>query len=226
MIEFADVTVHRGGRSVLEGISGHFPLNTVTALLGPSGSGKSTLLRLVNALLPTTSGTVRVNGVALPDWSLHSLRKSIGFVPQDLGLFPHWTVRRQVERFTVPGQTADSLLKQVGLSSDLAERYPRQLSGGQRQRVALARALAGSPSILLLDEPFSALDPALRRELQDLVLRLPQTIILVTHDWREARRVARNVWFLDAGRAVFQGSVADFERNSAPATRAFLEASA
>ncbi|WP_031499619.1 ATP-binding cassette domain-containing protein, partial [Bryobacter aggregatus] len=186
MIRFTDVFFE----SRIQGVSCEFPEGRTTAVLGGSGSGKSTLLRLTNRLLLPTSGTIQATG-------------KMGFVPQQLGLFPHWTVRRQIERF---GGDARQLAAAVGLSENLLDRYPHQLSGGQQQRVALARALSGNPPTLLLDEPFSALDPILRRDLQQLVLGLQRTVVFVTHDVREALRVAGHFLFLREGRVIYEGA--------------------
>ena len=192
---------------------------TTTAILGRSGSGKSTLLRLVNRLLEPSAGEVLYGGKAVGEYDPLKLRRALGFVPQDLGLFPHWTARRQIARFGAQGlEVAGSL----GLAGDLLDRYPHELSGGQQQRVALARALASDPPVLLLDEPFSALDPILRRELQDLVLSLRKTILFVTHDLREALRLGERVVFLRDGRVVFAGEEAAMRRSEDEEVRAYF----
>lgn len=192
------------------------PGNQITVLLGPSGSGKSTLLRLLNGLLRPTSGEVWVEGKPLHTWSLVELRRRVAFVSQQLGLFPHRTARQQIARF------ARESFPALGLTQAELDRYPAQLSGGQRQRVALARALASNPAVLLLDEPFSALDPPLRRELQNLVASLGKTIVLVSHDLAEARRLAQHLVFLDEGKLVYSGPPDSLDQCAHPTVRRYL----
>lgn len=219
MIQFRGVSFRRGEREILREVELTFAAGKTTAILGRSGSGKSTLLRLVNRLLEPSAGEVWYGGKAVAEYDPLLLRRALGFVPQDLGLFPHWTVRRQIARFGAHGlEVAGSL----GLEEDLLERYPHELSGGQQQRVALARALASDPPVLLLDEPFSALDPILRRELQDLVLGLDKTILFVTHDLREALRLGERVVFLRDGRVAFQGDEAAMRRSEDEEVRAYF----
>jgi len=191
----------------------HLPPGQWLALLGPSGAGKTTLLRLLAGLAPADAGHIRLAGETWFDsthgHALPSRRRRIGFVFQDLALFPHMDCRRNVE-FALPRgkarHAAESLLEQVGLGG-LAGRYPAQLSGGQQQRLALARALACEPRILLLDEPLSALDAALRAEMQELLLEirhraLVDFAILVTHDLNEAGLLTDRLVSLDQGRIV------------------------
>ena len=219
MIQFREVSFRRGDREILRGVDLTFGVGTTTAILGRSGSGKSTLLRLVNRLLAPSAGAVWYSGKAVTDYEPLALRRALGFVPQDLGLFPHWTAGRQIERFGAHGlRVAGSL----GLAGELLDRYPHELSGGQQQRVALARALASDPPVLLLDEPFSALDPILRRELQDLVRGLDKTILFVTHDLREALRLGERVVFLRDGRVAFQGDEAAMRRSEDAEVRAYF----
>ncbi len=219
MIEFRRVSFRRGEREILREVGLTFGSGTTTAILGRSGSGKSTLLRLVNRLLEPSAGEVWYGGRAVGEYDPLELRRALGFVPQDLGLFPHWTARRQIGRFGAHGlEVAGSL----GLAGGLLDRYPHELSGGQQQRVALARALASDPPVLLLDEPFSALDPILRRELQDLVLSLRKTILFVTHDLREALRLGERVVFLRGGRVVFAGEEAAMRRSEDEEVRAYF----
>ncbi len=210
MIHFDSVSAARGGRSVLDNISCHFPVSQTTAILGRSGSGKSTLLRLVNRLLEASAGTIRYSNRDLREHNEFDLRKSIGFVPQSLGLFPNWSAHRQIARFLQPPNSVTALAKSVGLQAALLNRYPGELSGGEQQRVALARALASNPPTLMMDEPFSALDPILRRDMQDLVLSLDKTILFVTHDLREALRISKRIVFLSQGRLVFEGATEAF----------------
>ena len=181
-------------------------------LLGRSGSGKTTTLKLVNRLLEPTAGEVRVEGRAARDWGPIRLRRHIGYVIQEVGLFPHFTVERNIGLVpAVEGWTparidarVRELLELVGLDLAWGSRYPRELSGGQRQRVGVARALAADPPILLMDEPFGALDPLtradLQREFRALQQRLRKTIVFVTHDLREALLLGTRIALLEAGR--------------------------
>jgi osmoprotectant transport system ATP-binding protein len=212
MIAFDNVTVRFGATTVIDRLSVTLAARR-TVLIGPSGSGKSTLLRLVTGLLAPSDGSVRI----APEIARTS------FVPQQLGLFPHWTARRQIARFHADPDAVVPLALSLGLTTVELDRYPHQLSGGQQQRVALARALALKPDLLLLDEPFSALDPLLRRELQDLLLSLQQPFLLVTHDLREAMRLATQIVFLDQGNVIFNGEPADLATATHPTVRATLE---
>ncbi len=210
-VEFADVSYTFGAseeQHLLRGITLTLEPGTTTALLGRSGSGKTTLMRMVNGLVMPTEGTVRVGGRATSDWNLQPLRRGIGYVIQESGLFPHWTVERNVglalELAGAPNASrVAEVLALTGLDPDLAGRYPWQLSGGQRQRAGLARALAADPSILLMDEPFGALDPITRADMQtmvkDLLRRVRKTVLLVTHDLDEAIFLAERVVFVDRG---------------------------
>jgi osmoprotectant transport system ATP-binding protein len=205
VIEFAHVSY----LGIIRDVSLRLEAGTTTALLGRSGSGKTTLLRMVNALVMPTAGEVRVLGKATTAHNLLELRRSIGYVIQETGLFPHMTVGRNaglaLELAKSPDvpERAQAALKLAGLDPALGSRYAWQLSGGQRQRVGLARALATDPKILLMDEPFGALDPITRAEMQttlrDLMKRLGKTVLLVTHDLDEALYLADRVVFLDQG---------------------------
>ena len=199
-IEFRNVGFATAeGRLLLDGVSLAVEEGTTTAVLGRSGSGKTTLLRTVNRMVEPTSGDVLVRGRSVRDADLIALRRSIGYVIQETGLFPHMTAERDVALvLEAEGRPraervrrSHALLRAVGLEPDeFARRYPHQLSGGQRQRVGLARALAAEPAMLLMDEPFGALDPLTRAEMQDmmrgLMARLKKTVLLVTHDLDEA----------------------------------------
>lgn len=214
MIEFRNVSKDFGsGTSVLSGISMVIPEGELVVLIGPSGSGKSTLMRLVNRLLEPTSGSVWVDGQNVAKADAVALRRNMGYVIQSIGLFPHLTARENVELVPsisgVPAaqrrQRAEELLHLMGLEpSTYGERYPRQLSGGQQQRIAIARALAADPAYLLMDEPFSALDPVTRAGLQDEFIRLKReigkTILFVTHDVEEAVRLADRICVLGSGK--------------------------
>ena len=213
-VEFRDVAFrHPDGTRVLETLTLSVAAGEVVSLLGRSGSGKSTMLRLVNRMLVPTNGQVLVDGRDTIGWDPIELRRRIGYVIQEGGLFPHLTVADNVavvprlvgwREADVDARVAE-LLDVVGLPpARFALRWPEELSGGQRQRVGVARALAADPPILLMDEPFGALDPITRLELQRETARLQQrlrkTILLVTHDVDEARLLGDRVCILDEGR--------------------------
>jgi osmoprotectant transport system ATP-binding protein len=237
-VELAGATVRlSGGRTLLDGLSLAVHEGETVALIGRSGSGKTTALKLVNALLLPTAGEVRVAGRATTAWDPIRLRRQTGYVIQEIGLFPHLTVARNVglvpelERWPAERIAArvDELLDLVGLPPiEYARRYPHELSGGQRQRVGVARALAADPPLVLLDEPFGALDPLTRAELQRefraLQARLRKTAVFVTHDMREAGIVADRIALVDAGRLVALGTLAELHAAADPTVRAFLEA--
>jgi osmoprotectant transport system ATP-binding protein len=205
-------------------------------LLGESGCGKTTTLKLVNRLLTPTAGKVLVEGKATTDWDPIALRRRIGYVIQEGGLFPHFSIARNVA--LVPSlsgwdqertrERVRKLLSLVGLDPNrFGERYPHELSGGQRQRVGVARALAADPSLLLLDEPFGALDPLTRASLQKefaaLTTRLDKTAILVTHDVREALILGQRIGLMHKGNLVLLDTPDNFLRSDHPQARAYLE---
>lgn len=217
MIEFRSVSkTYPGGVLAVRDFSLTIPYGRSVAFLGSSGSGKTTLLRMVNRMVDPTSGTVLIEGDDVMTRNAVELRRSIGYVLQAGGLMPHRTVADNIA--TVPiingapkreaRVRACNLLERVGLDPALAQRYPFELSGGQQQRVGVARALAGDPQILLMDEPFGAVDPIVRRELQDELIRLQdeigKTMIFVTHDVDEAFRVADEVVVLQEGGQIAQ----------------------
>jgi osmoprotectant transport system ATP-binding protein len=237
LIEFRDVSYHINDileREVISGISLTVPARETVVLLGRSGSGKTTLLRLINAMLLPSEGQVLVQGRATVEWDPIRLRRGIGYVIQEAGLFPHFTVAENValvpslekwERERTAARVGE-LLRLVGLEpGEFAERRPRELSGGQRQRVGVARALAADPPILLMDEPFGALDPVTRAEIQRefraLAERLGKTIVFVTHDLREALLLASRIVLLEAGRIVGVAPPQEFLRLEHPEVRAF-----
>ncbi len=235
-IEFRDVAYRVEGTQVLSGFSLQVRSGETLVLLGRSGSGKTTSLKLVNRLLSPTSGDVRVKGVSNREADVIRLRRSIGYVIQDVGLFPHFTVERNIGLVPkIEGWTVDrirarvqELLQTVGLDAGVAARYPHQLSGGQRQRVGVARALAADPEILLMDEPFGALDPLTRDELQREFLllqqRLHKTVVFVTHDLREALRLGTRIALMEAGRLVTVLSPAEFLRSTDSLAAAYVRA--
>jgi osmoprotectant transport system ATP-binding protein len=187
------------------------PAGEICVLVGPSGGGKTTALKLVNRLIPLTSGDIRIDGRSIDDQDVTQLRRGIGYVIQNVGLFPHQTVETNIgtvprlhgrDRKWIRGR-ARELLELVGLDPSYAKRYPSSLSGGERQRVGLARALAADPPLLLMDEPFSAIDPIVRARLQDEFLRLQQevrkTVVFVTHDVDEAIKIGDRMAILREG---------------------------
>ena len=211
--------VHKayGATEVLHDVHLALPPGQTTALLGPSGSGKSTILQLINGVLKPTAGRVEVFGAPLPEDDLPAFRRRLGYAVQGSALFPHLTVRDNIallaklEGWSPARQAArlQTLFELMQLPQELLDRYPYALSGGQQQRVGLCRAMMLSPPLLLLDEPFSALDPLTRDDLQAHFERLaaaePVTVILVTHDRREALRLAQHLVILEAGRVVQAG---------------------
>ena len=205
-------------------------------LLGESGCGKTTTLKLVNRLLTPSSGGVLVEGKPTTTWDPIALRRRIGYVIQEGGLFPHYTIARNVGLLPAllgwdqerTNERVRELLKLVGLDPDsFAERYPHELSGGQRQRAGVARALGADPPLLLLDEPFGALDPltraSLQREFADLTTRLGKTAILVTHDVREALILGRRIGLMHKGHVVLLETPDGFLASDHPQARAYLD---
>ena len=237
-VEFAHVSfeTRQGGRKLLKDISLTIAPGTTTALLGRSGSGKTTLLRTVNALVRPTGGQVLVGEQDVASADVITLRRGIGYVIQESGLFPQMSIERNVgmalellgrPKADIAAKAAE-MLKLVGLPEDVASRYPWQLSGGQRQRVGLARALANAPQVLLMDEPFGALDPLTRAEMQsmlrELLRRVGVTTVLVTHDLDEALYLADRVVFLDAGHCVAEMASAEVRSSDHPAVKAYVAA--
>lgn len=222
-----------GGPEILSGIDLAVAASETVVLVGRSGAGKTTALKLVNGLLHPTDGAIRVDGRSTRDWNPVALRRRVGWVIQEIGLFPHMTVARNVgivpeligwgeERIRA---RVDELLAMVGLEPEsFARRHPHQLSGGQRQRVGVARALAADPPLLLLDEPFGALDPLTRAELQrefrDLVHRLGKAALFVTHDLHEALALGDRVGLLADGRLPVVASPETFLEADHPDVRA------
>jgi len=236
-LEFRDVAyVLSNGQPLLSGLNLQVMTGETLVLLGRSGSGKTTTLKLINRLLVPSRGEVLVNGAPTAGCDVIRLRRSIGYVIQDVALFPHFTVEKniglvpQIEGWTkerVRGRVAE-MLRLVGLDADLASRYPHQLSGGQRQRVGVARALAADPAILLMDEPFGALDALTRDQLQreflSLQRRLHKTVVFVTHDLREALRLGSRIALMDAGRLVTVLPPEEFVRSNDPLAAAYVHA--
>jgi osmoprotectant transport system ATP-binding protein len=227
---------HGAGTPVIDDVTLTIESGEVVVFVGRSGAGKSTLLKLVNRLIVPTSGTVRVEGRDTREWDPIRLRRRIGYVLQDIGLFPHMTVEENVglvprlEGWAAARTRARAreLLELVGLpAATFAGRWPAALSGGQRQRVGVARALAVDPPILLMDEPFGALDPVTRVELQREFARIQKqlhtTVILVTHDMSEAFALATRIGVLDAGRLVLCDTPGAVARADDPRVRVLLD---
>jgi osmoprotectant transport system ATP-binding protein len=237
-IEFAQVTYGTAtGRPLLTDLNLQVGRAELLVMLGRSGSGKTTALKLINGLLFPAAGTVRVEGRSTWDWDLIRLRRRIGYAIQEVGLLPHLTVARNIalvpelEKWPRDRIRArvDQLLRLLGLApEEIRERYPHQLSGGQRQRVGLARALAVDPPILLMDEPFGALDPLTRAEVQQefksLQRRLEKTVVFVTHDIREALVLGTRIALLDSGRLAGTYSREEFLRSRHPEAAAYISA--
>lgn len=234
-VEFDKVAYRIDGRDVLQGVDLSLERNETLVLLGRSGSGKTTLLKMVNALLAPSSGEVRFENRNVAQWDAIALRRRIGYVIQDGGLFPHYTVARNVALVPTLDEwpedkiaaRVDEVLEAVGLSPSIySARYPKQLSGGEKQRVGIARALAADPPLLLLDEPFAALDPVTRFEMQQHFLKLRKDFgaaaLFVTHDLREALLLGSRIALLHDGRIELVGTPDEFLRATSPHARAFL----
>ena len=229
MIEFREVSKRfPDGTVAVDGFNAVMPSRKTTVLVGSSGSGKTTLLRMINRMVDPTSGSIEIDGDSVMDRDPVKLRRSIGYVMQNSGLLPHLTVIDNVA--TVPvlngvpraqaRKQALELLDTVGLDRSVADRYPTQLSGGQQQRVGVARGLAANPNILLMDEPFGAVDPIVRAELQQETIRLQRdldkTIVFVTHDIDEAFLLGDQVVILEQGARIAQvGSPSEITENPA-----------
>ncbi|MDX2149507.1 MAG: ATP-binding cassette domain-containing protein [Bryobacteraceae bacterium] len=236
LIEFQDVWCEYAGRPVLRGIELTVNQGETLVLLGRSGSGKTTLLRTANRLIEPSRGAVRFEGSLVRALDVHALRRRIGYVIQEGGLFPHFTVEENIGLVpTLEGWPAheirarvEELLEAMRLPpAQYIDRYPRSLSGGERQRVGIARALAANPPLLLLDEPFAALDPLTRFALQRLFLDLRHsfrtTAIFVTHDVREALMVASRIALLRDGQLDLVSDPAGFAAAGSEEARRFLE---
>jgi osmoprotectant transport system ATP-binding protein len=236
VVEFHEVTFAYAGRAIVTGLDLVIARGEVLAMVGRSGAGKSTVLKLVNRLLIPQAGTVLVEGRDTREWDPIALRRRTGYVLQDVGLFPHLNIEDNVtlvprlQGTPIAGrrQRAAELLALVGLPpEDYARRWPRELSGGQRQRVGVARALAARPPVLLMDEPFGALDPVtrveLQREFQRIQRELQQTAIVVTHDIAEAFTLATRVGVLDEGRLIACDAPSVIAQSTDPRVRRFLD---
>jgi osmoprotectant transport system ATP-binding protein len=237
IVAFQDVAFRvPTGKTLLTDLNLAIAPGETLVLLGRSGCGKTTTMRMINGLNLPSAGQVVVDGVSTLEADVIQLRRRVGYVLQEAGLFPHFTIEENVGlvpkllQWTPDKVSARvrELLAMVGLPPEqFAGRYPRELSGGQRQRVGIARALAADPPIILLDEPFSALDPITRRDLQlefkALKQRLGKTMVFVTHDVREALMLADRIGLMQDGRLIFLGSPEAFLRDAHPEARAFVD---
>jgi osmoprotectant transport system ATP-binding protein len=236
-IEFRDVSYRLpNGREILKHLNLQVNRGEILILLGRSGSGKTTALKLVNRLLENSVGEVRVERRVTLEWNVIELRRHIGYAIQEVGLFPHYTVERNIALIPTiqnwPEEKirarVEELIQVVGLAPEIAARYPHQLSGGQRQRVGVARALAADPPILLMDEPFGALDPLTRSDLQREFLalqwRLNKTVLFVTHDLQEALLLGTRIALLDEGQLISLSTAGEFRRSSEPLAAKYMEA--
>jgi osmoprotectant transport system ATP-binding protein len=236
-VEFRDTTYRLpSGAAILSGLNLKIPAGETLVLLGRSGSGKTTTLKLINRLLEPSEGEILITGRPSQSWDAIQLRRGIGYVIQDAGLFPHWSVERNVGLVPTLDRWPEDkirarvreMLSLVGLPpEEFAERRPSALSGGQKQRVGVARALAADPPILLMDEPFGALDPItradLQREFHSLASRLKKTIVFVTHDVREALFLGSRVALLEQGHLVGVYAPAEFLKATEPEIKAFAD---
>jgi osmoprotectant transport system ATP-binding protein len=237
-IEFRDVTYTTAqGRVLLDHITTTVPAGTTMAILGRSGCGKTTLLRTVNRMLDPTSGEILLGGTPVRESDPVLLRRGIGYVVQETGLFPHFKIERNVgivlelegrRNSEITARTRE-LMNLVGLDAEkFSGRYPHQLSGGQRQRVGLARALAADPEVLLMDEPFGALDPLTRAEMQDtlreLMSSLKKTVLLVTHDLNEAMYLASRILLIEEGGIAADLETGEFVTSRIPAVMSYVNA--
>ena len=236
IVEFRNVGFQIGAAKILDNLNLKIDKGEILVLLGESGCGKTTTLKLINRLIEPTSGEVLVEGKSTKDWNAINLRRRIGYVLQEAGLFPHFTIERNVA--LVPelenwddakkrNRTAE-LLELVGLNPQkFSDRFPHELSGGQRQRVGVARALAANPDLLLLDEPFGALDAITRTNLQKefarLVKELNKTAVFVTHDLHEAFVLGTRICLMDKGRIVLNETPENFRKSDLPLVREYLE---
>jgi osmoprotectant transport system ATP-binding protein len=237
-VEFVDVHYRLdGNRTLLSDLDLAVPYGQVFMLLGRSGSGKTTTLKLINRLLTPTSGRIFVDGKPADEWDVIKLRRHIGYAIQDVGLFPHYTAAENVglipklegwDKQRIAARV-DEVLHLVGLTPEqFLHRYPNQLSGGERQRIGLARALAADPPILLMDEPFGALDPLTRTQLQkdfrELQLRLHKTVVFVTHDIGEALLLGDRIALMQSGRLHRVFTPQEFMKSDDPNVQDYLEA--
>ena len=233
VVEFRGVSYAVSGLQIIDSLDLAVAKGEILILLGESGCGKTTTLKLINRLLEPTWGAVLVEGRPTTEWNTVELRRHIGYVLQEGGLFPHMTIAENVGlplrlRNEPSSSRVSEMLDLVDLSPErFASRYPHELSGGQRQRVGVARALVSDPDLLLLDEPFGALDAltrnALQKEFAKLVRELGKTAVFVTHDLHEAMLLGDRIALMDKGRLVLLASPGDFRRSDIPLVRSYLD---
>ncbi len=237
IIEFRGVSYRPpNGQTILRNLNLQVQSGEILVLLGRSGSGKTTALKLTNRLLEISTGAIEIEGRPSSQWDVITLRRHIGYAIQEIGLFPHFTVGRNIgvvpaienwPKDRIQARVAE-LLNLVGLPSEIASRYPHQLSGGQRQRVGVARALAADPPILLMDEPFGALDPLTRSDLQreflSLQRKLRKTVVFVTHDLHEALLLGTRIALLEEGSLVAISTAAEFVKSPEPLVVKYMQA--
>ena len=227
MIKLTNVTKKYGEKTVVDNFNLHIEKGSLTIFIGPSGCGKTTTLRMINRLITFDKGSITVNGTSINDIDPVELRRKMGYVIQEIGLFPHFTVFENIaivprllkwEQKTIEPRV-EELLELVTLNQSFAQKYPLQLSGGERQRVGLARALAVEPEILLMDEPFGAIDPINRLKLQDSFLEIQEeikkTIVFVTHDINEAIKLGDQIAIIDKGKLIQYDDVSQILNNPA-----------
>lgn len=228
VIELKDITMSYGPNKILEHFNLSVEQGTFLTMIGSSGCGKTTALKLMNGLLTPEKGTVLINGQDIAKTDINELRRNIGYVIQEIGLFPHMTIEKNIcyvsnlyksrDKAAIADR-ARKLAKIVGLEESMLTRYPSELSGGQRQRVGIARALMNSPKIILMDEPFGAVDEITRKRLQEEILRIHEelggTIVFVTHDIKEALRLGSRILVMDQGKIVQDGAPVDLKEHPA-----------
>lgn len=236
IVELRKVDFQIGATKILDNLNLQIKTGETLILLGESGCGKTTTLKLINRLIEPTRGEVLVEGKSTKDWNLINLRRRIGYVLQEAGLFPHFTIERNIALVPELENWDDAkkrnrtieLLELVGLNPQkFSDRFPHELSGGQRQRVGVARALAANPDLLLLDEPFGALDAITRTNLQKefarLVKELNKTAVFVTHDLHEAFVLGTRICLMDKGRIILNETPENFRKSDLPLVREYLE---
>lgn len=219
VIELKDITMSYGDSEILKDFNLEVEQGTFLTIIGSSGCGKTTALKLMNGLLTPEKGSVFINGTDIAAADGNELRRNIGYVIQEIGLFPHMTIEKNISYVPNLYKTKDKaaiaarvreLARIVGLDVEMLSRYPSELSGGQRQRVGIARALMNSPKIILMDEPFGAVDEITRKRLQEEILRIHEelggTIVFVTHDIKEALKLGNRVLVMDQGKILQDGT--------------------
>lgn len=236
MIDICQVTKRYGAAIAVNAVSLTVAAGQTMVLIGPSGSGKTTLLKMINRMAPFDEGSIRVNGMDIADADPVALRRSIGYVIQQIGLLPHFSVSDNIsfvlrligQPKPLRDERAEELVRMVGLTPEVLAKRPFQLSGGQQQRVGVARALAADPAIILMDEPFGAVDPITRRKLQDMILelqeRMRKTIVFVTHDMQEALTLGHRVAVLDRGELVSEDTASATAESDNPFVRELIGA--